>query len=79
MKNKNILYYLIIFTFIGFDYAYMNVYYSFTILGYFLVHYLKTWNIEKRSITNCFFDFVVLPVAFKIVLINMLHWLEMIF
>lgn len=79
MKNKNILYCLMISIFIGLDYVYMNVYYSFAIFGYFLIHYLRTRSIEKHSIVHYFLDFVVLPVVFKIVLINMLHWLEMIF
>lgn len=75
MRNKNLLQYLILFIFIGLDYAYMNIYYSFTIFGYFAMHYLETKNQKKHSIFHYLFDFVILPITFKIILINLLHFL----
>ena len=71
--KKNILDWMIIAIFMGIDYAYPNIYYSFTIFGFFLIYFFKTRTTEKHSILHYFIGFILIPIIFKTLIIWFIH------
>lgn len=66
---------LIIITGIAFDYAFRDIFYSFSFLGYMIVDYINHKNDDNRILWNYVYDFVFIPIVIKVVVVIVFHWL----
>ena len=66
---------LIILIGIALDYAYRNIYYSFSFLGYMIVYYISHRDKDTHTLLNYVCDFIFIPSVLKVVIVIVLNWL----